>query len=403
MRLLPAGVSADARLLLVARSLRALGDGMVAVVLPAHLLAVGFDAFQVGVLTTAALLGAALLTLALGALGHRIRRRPLLLLAAGMMVATGTGFGLLDGWWPLLLVACVGTLNPSAGDLGIAVPLEHALLAQQVGAADRTALFARYSLLGSLAAAAGALLATLPEPAAAALGVPLVRVLPAAFGVYALLGLVVLALYRRLPKAPAAEARPPAPLGPSRGIVYRLALLFSLDAFAGGFVVQSLLALWLFQRFGLSLAAAGAFFFWSSVLTAFSYLVAVRIARRIGLVNTMVFTHLPANLLLVLAPLMPTLPFALGCLMLRSALAQMDVPTRTSYVMAVVTPAERLAAASFTQLPRSLATALSPVLAGALLGLSAQGWPLVIGGGLKIVYDLLLLAAFRRVKAPEEP
>lgn len=178
--------------------------------------------------------------------------------------------------------------------------------------------------------------------------------------------------------------------------------MFSLDAFGGGFVVQSMVALWLYQKFGLSIAAAGEIFFWTGLLTALSYLVAVRIADKIGLVNTMVFTHLPANLCLILIPFMPSLPWVIGLLFIRSALSQMDVPTRSSYVMAVVTPAERPAAASVTSVPRSLASAAGPFLSGYLLGLSAFGWPLVVAGVLKMVYDLLLLAMFRHVKPPEE-
>jgi MFS family permease len=194
----------------------------------------------------------------------------------------------------------------------------------------------------------------------------------------------------------------PTALGPSRHIIYRLAALFSLDAFAGGFVVQSLLALWLFERFDMSLAAAGAFFFWSGLFSAFSFPVAAWLSRRIGLINTMVFTHIPSSIALVLAALAPTLPIALVLLLIRAALSQMDVPTRSSYVMAVVTPSERAAAASFTSVPRSLAAAASPALAGALFAASFRAWPLVICGGLKILYDVLLLVQFRHRKPPEE-
>jgi MFS family permease len=210
-------------------------------------------------------------------------------------------------------------------------------------------------------------------------------------------------LYRRLPQESAGDVGPvKQPLAQSRRIVFTLAALFSLDSFGGGFFVQSLLALWLFDRFGLSLAMAASFFFWSGVLTAFSYLVAVRIAGRIGLVNTMVFTHIPSSLCVILVPFVPQLGIVLALLLVRAALSQMDVPTRSSYVMAVVTPPERAAAASITAVPRSLASAMSPVLAGWLMSVSAFAWPLLIGGALKIVYDLLLLAMFRRIKPPEE-
>ena len=223
------------------------------------------------------------------------------------------------------------------------------------------------------------------------------------FLLYALLGLSTILLYREL--SPAVELEPGtarAPLRESRGVVLRLAALFSLDSFGGGFVVQSLLALWLFERFDLSVATAGTIFFWTGLLGAASFLVAPRLAERIGAINTMVFTHLPANVFLMLAAFMPTLPLALACLLLRSALSSMDVPVRTSYVMAVVTPAERAAAASVTNVPRSLAAAVGPLLSGWMLGVTTFGWPLVVAGSLKALYDLLLLRQFRSLRPPEE-
>jgi predicted MFS family arabinose efflux permease len=225
----------------------------------------------------------------------------------------------------------------------------------------------------------------------------------AMFVLYALIACGSGLIYRGLPKALATDVQQAvAPLQKSKKIVYTLAALFSLDAFAGGFVVQSMVALWMYQRFDLSLAAAGMVFFWTGVLTAASYLVAVRVAGRIGLVNTMVFTHIPSSVCLILLPFAPDLSYAIALLFLRSALSQMDVPTRSSYVMAIVTPAERPAAASITSVPRSLASALSPFLAGYMLGLSTFGWPLVVAGGVKIAYDLLLLALFRKIRPPEE-
>jgi predicted MFS family arabinose efflux permease len=223
------------------------------------------------------------------------------------------------------------------------------------------------------------------------------------FILYALFGLACLFLYRGL--SPATEgggSGKSEPLGRSRRIVFTLAALFSLDAFGGGFIVQTLLALWFFERFGLSLSTAATIFFWTGVLSALSYLVAVPVSRRIGLINTMVFTHLPSNICLILMPFMPKLWLAIALLFVRSALSQMDVPTRGSYVVAVVTPPERAAAASITSVPRSLAAAVSPFLAGYLLSLSTFGWPLLLSGVLKAAYDLLLLATFRKVRPPEE-
>src|SRR5271165_4615955 len=222
------------------------------------------------------------------------------------------------------------------------------------------------------------------------------------FYVYAALGLLAGILYSRLPRSQQAAPAQTQALGPSRWTVYKLAGFFSLDAFAGGFTAQSLLALWLFERFDLSLAAASGFFFWSNVLSAFSYPVAARLGTRFGLINTMVFTHIPSNICLILAAFSPSLTAVLALLLVRSALSQMDVPTRTSFVMAVVTPAERTAAASATAVPRSLASSVSPAMSGALLSSAFIGLPLVICGVLKIVYDVALLLAFRHVKPPEE-
>ena len=393
--LAPRGAQPQAALLVAARALRALIDGGIAVVLPAYLLALGFDVWTVGVLSTATLLGSAAMTLAVGAWGHRFAQRRLLLAAALLMIATGLGFAGLSQFWPLLLVAFFGTLNPSSGDVSVFLPLEHAQLAAAAEGEVRTRLYARYSLLASLAAAVGALAAAVPAWLAALAGIELLAALRLMFVAYAAIGVVLLLLYRRLPQAQAASA-PPVALGPSRGIVLKLAALFSVDAFAGGLVLNSLLSLWLMQRFGLSLAAAGAFFFWTGLLAAASMLAAPAVAKRIGLLNTMVLTHLPANVALIAAAFAPTLPWVLALLMFRAALSQMDVPTRTAFVMAAVTPPERASAASVTAVPRSLAAALSPTLAGALF---AAGWlalPLALCGVLKIGYDLTLWAACRR-------
>jgi MFS family permease len=388
--------------LLCARALRDFGDGFVAVLLPVYLTALGFSAFDVGVIATAALLGSALLTLGVGLIGARHDHRRILLAAASLMIATGVAFALVHDYALLLVVAFAGTINPSAGSVSVFVPLEHAVLTRAVSDRERTTMFSRYSLVGALAGAFGGLAAATPD-LLARFGIGQLGAIKAMFVLYALLGVIGGVIYACIP----ARVRPTkhaktAALGPSRPIVYKLAALFSLDAFAGGFVVQSLLALWLFERFDLPLASAAVFFFWSGVLSAFSFPVAAWLSRRIGLVNTMVFTHVPSSVCLILAAVAPTLSMALALLLIRAALSQMDVPTRSSYVMAVVTEAERPAAASVTAVPRSLAAAASPALAGALFAASFQAWPLVICGTLKIAYDLLLLVQFRHVKPPEE-
>lgn len=403
VRLLPAGVGDDARVLLQTRGIRAFGDGVVSVVLAGYLATIGLSGTRIGIVVAATLLGSALLTLGVGLRGHRLSRRRLLLLVSLLMVATGLGFAAATSFWVVLVVSFVGTLNPSSGDVSVFLPTEQALLPHTAPDRLRTALFARYALIGSLVAAVGSLCAGLPEWLGEQLGLSPEAALRWSFVGYAALGAVILVRYRSL--SPAIEPQADTPhvaLGPSRGIVYRLAGLFALDALGGGFVITALLVLWLQRRFDLSVAVSGAVFFWAGLLSAFSALVAVRIARRIGLVRTMVFTHLPANVFLILAAFMPNAVLAVAALLARSALSQMDVPARTSYVMAVVSPAERPAAASVTNVPRSLASALPPLVAGWMLGHSTFGWPLVIGGLLKITYDVLLLRRFRHVRPPEE-
>jgi MFS family permease len=392
----------DVRYLYAARALRGFGDGFAVIILPVYLLAIGLSPQQVGIVASSSLLGTAALTLLAGFVAPRYDLRNLFLIGAGLATVTGLVFPMVEAIAPILVVAFVGTINPSAGDLGMLIPLEHALLTQETSDRDRTGVFARYSLIGSLTAAAGSLAAALPEFLMAR-GMEEVSALRLMFYGYATLGLLAAFLYSRLPRDHMRAAiRPRQALGPSRRIVYKLAALFSLDAFAGGFVVQSLLALWLFERFDLSLGAAGAFFFCASVLSAMSFPVAAWLAKRIGLVNTMVFTHIPSSLCLIAVAFSSNLTVVLILLLIRSALSQMDVPTRSSYVMAVVTPDERTAAASVTAVPRSLASAISPAIAGFMLAGPFSALPLVLCGSLKIAYDLALLGMFRHTKPPEE-
>ncbi len=386
----------------LARALRDFGDGFVALLLPVYLAARGFDAFEIGAVATLALLGSALTTLAIGLIGARFTERAMLIAASTLMAATGIAFAASSPTAFVFLIAFVGTINPSAGSVSIFVPLEHALIAHATPDKQRTKTFARYSLIGALAAAAGAFAAATPE-AIARLGLAPVEALQAMFALYATLGVAGGAIYARIPRTAHAAARATAtPLGRSRAIVAKLAALFAVDAFAGGFVVQSLMALWLFDKFGLSLTTAATFFLVTGLLAAASLPVAGWLGARIGLINTMVWTHIPANLALIAAAFAPTLETALALLAFRALLSQMDVPARSSYVMAVVTPEERTAAASFTAVPRSLAAALSPALAGALFAAGHTGLPLVLCGVLKTAYDLTLLYTFRNVKPPEE-
>ena len=385
------------------RGVRAFADGYVSILLPIYLLELGFGAWEVGVIATTTLLGSGALTLAVGLQAHRFRYRTVLVGAAFLMAGSGFAFASVTDFWPLLAIAFAGTLNPSSGGVSVFLPMEHSVISSVVDDSERTAVFARYSLIGSLVAALGALFAGVPQFLSATVDVSTKAALQAMFVLYGVCGVGAALIYARLPRDLAATREHAArPLQSSRRMVYKLAALFSIDSFAGGLILDSMLVLWLYDRFQLSTALAGTIFFWTGVLSSISYLVAVRIARRIGLVNTMVFTHLPSSLFLILVPFMPTLGWAIALLLARSALSQMDVPTRTSYVMAIVPPAERPAAASITSVPRSFAAALGPVLAGSLLSVSGFGWPLVAAGTLKIMYDLLLLYTCRGVRPPEE-
>ena len=403
MRLIPAIHRRDAGILVAARALRGFIDGLVSTILPTYFAFIGFNSFHTGAIITATLFGSALLTLLVGLMGHRLQRLTLLHIASAAMIATGIGFASVTWFWMLFIVAIIGTINPSSGDVSVFLPTEQALLPATATDEQRTSLFARYTLAGFGAGAIGALFVGVPNVLQHHHVMSEAWSYRTVFLLYSLIGLALYFLYSQLSAQLASHPiHKSLPLGESRKKVVSLAILFSLDSFGGGFVVQALIVLWLQHRFELSLAVTGAIFFWTGLLSGFSGLVAVHIARRIGLVKTMVFTHIPANVFLITAAFMPNAWLAVACLVFRSALSQMDVPIRTSYVMAIVTPPERAAAASLTNVPRSLASALPPLGAGWMLQHSTFGWPLIAGGSVKIIYDLLLLYKFRNVLPPEE-
>ncbi len=398
-KLLPRSATVDVPRVVIARALRGFADGFVSVFLAIYLTALGFSPLQIGAIVTGTLLGSAALTLGVGLVAHRRELRVMLLAACGLMIFTGLGFMAVTAFWALMVVAIVGTLNPSAGDVSVFLPTEQAFLAGHVEDLDRPRLYAVYNLGGAFAGAFGALASGLPEYLAKRWDLSKIDVLRSSFSIYVAVAVAIFFIYRGLRREHAAtdvatiERKP---LGESRRTVFELAALFCIDAASGGFVVQSLLVLWLHLRFGLSTADTAAVFFAVSLLSAFSQLLAGPVAARIGLVRTMVFTHLPANLFLVLAAFASSAGVAIACLLVRSLFSQMDVPARQALVMAVVTPEERAAAASVTNVPRSLASATTPLLAGALLKATSFGWPLVIAGLGKATYDLLLLARFGR-------
>jgi MFS family permease len=397
-------LSRDGWLLFAACGVRNFAYGFLSVVLGVYLAALGLSVEAIGGIFTAALAGGALMTLLLTSVADRLGRRKVLVLGAALMAAAGVAFVLTDQPLLLALAAILGTISPSGKEVGPFLSVEQAILPQTTTDARRTEVFAAYNLVNSLATALGALVVAVP----ALLGLTALQGYQLLIWGYAAAALVLLVLFARL--SPAAEAgaegqqdsRPGLGVRESHGTVAKLAALFALDSFAGGFVVQGLLALWFYLRFGIDVGELGAIFFGTNLLAALSFLAAPALARRFGLLNTMVFTHLPSNVLLLLVPLMPGVELAVAVLLIRYLLSQLDVPTRQSYTMAILPPAERAAAAGIFSVARNAAAAVAPALAGITLAVPTLGLPFVLAGTLKIAYDLSIFAVFRRVRPPEE-
>lgn len=401
--------SGDGRLLFATRTLRLFAYGFLSVILVLYLADRGLTETEIGLLLTLTLLGDTGLSVALTTQADRWGRKKTLAFGAALMAASGIVFASTSAFLPLLLAATLGVISPSGKEVGPFLAIEQAALAHVVPVAQRTRVFAWYALSGSFATALGALVGGGLSQLLQQHGLPPVQSYQVILLGYAGSGLGMLLLFARL--TPAVEvtgevvSRSTARLGlhESRRVVLKLAGLFSLDSFAGGFLVQSLLAYWFHLRFGVEPASLGAIFFGANLLAGFSALAAVRVADSIGLVKTMVFTHLPSNILLILVPLMPTLNLAVVVLLLRFSISQMDVPTRQSYVMAVVHPDERSAAAGVTSVARTTGAALSPLLSAMLLGSAhLASIPFFLAGGLKILYDLLLYRGFVRLRTQEE-
>ena len=406
------GLDQDGRRLFALRTLRMFGYGALAVVLVLYLAAAGLEPLAIGAVLTLTLLGDTLVSLWLTTNADRLGRRRVLIASSALVVVSGLVFAATD-WLPLLVLAgIVGVISPTGNEVGPFLAVEQAGLAQVVPARRRTAVFAWYHLAGLIATACGALLAGVIGQTLIGAGWSALEAHRAVVIGYALIGVLLGLIAWTL--SPRVEAHPPnvdgAPavrrrlgLGRSRGVVARLSALFVLDSFAGGFIPQTLLAFWITVRFDVEPATLGAVFFAANLLAAVSSLLAARLAARFGLINTMVFTHLPANVLLILVPFMPTLATAVGVLLVRFFLSQMDVPARQSYVMAVVEPDERAAAAGVTGIARTVGAAVSPSIATVLMASAGSAAiPFVIAGGLKIVYDLLLYRDFRGHRPPEE-
>jgi MFS family permease len=403
----------DGRLLFVTRCTRLFAYGSLAVVLVFYLTSLGFSTSQTGLLLTLTLVGDTAVSLYLTTRADRIGRRRMLIIGAILMALAGLAFAVTSSFVFLIVAGTIGVISPSGNEVGPFLSIEQAALSQVVPPGTRTAVFAWYTLVGSFATATGSLSGGVLSHVLQRAGMPPVESYRAVVLVYAALGVLLALLFTRL--SPAAEVTPaagsgeshastnPFGLSRSRNVVLKLSGLFALDSFAGGFVVQSFAAYWFYLRFGTNPAALGVIFFWANVFAGISALLASRLAARFGLVQTMVFTHLPSNILLLLVPLMPTLPLAILVLLARFSISQMDVPTRQSYVMAVVRPEERSAAAGITGVARTTGAAIAPLFAGLLFARPALiGLPFVIAGTAKVLYDLLLYRGFVAIRPPEE-
>lgn len=399
----------DVRLLFAARAVRMFGYGSLAVIIAIYLSAVGFDAASIGLLLSLTLVGDTLISLWLTTHADRVGRRRTLIVGALLMVAAGVTFATTTSFPILVAAATIGVLSPSGNEVGPFLAVEQASLATVIADRRRTAVFAWYNLAGSVATALGALVTGLLVGTLRAGSMDELSADRVILLAYTGVGLALAGLFSLVSTAievPAADTSIARRLGlhRSRGIVLRLSALFSLDAFAGGLVIQSLLALWFHERFGVQEAVLGGIFFGANLLAAVSALAASRLAARFGLVNTMVFTHLPSNVLLILVPLMPSLPLAIAVLLARFSISQMDVPTRQSYTISVVDPDERSAAAGVTGIARTSGAALGPLIATPLMAAPAvAAIPFFLGGGLKIVYDVLLYRAFSSRRSPDDP
>lgn len=414
-------VTPDGWRVIIARGIRNFGYGFTSVLFGVTLAEAGFSTVQVGLLLSVALVGDIISIILVALFADRLGRRRVLTFFTLLMGAAGVAFALSQNVVILLLAAFFGIISPSNSENTPFSTIEQAILPQTTSPERRTDVFARYNVVAQVAGATGGLAVGLPDLLHGTLGLSTTFGIHAMFALYALLALATCGLFLSMSRGIEPEPMPaniradvqsqdspvqqkrsvrPKPLQKSRGIVLRLASLFALDAFAGGLAVQTILALWFHLRFGTSLSLLGILFFGTNLLAALSFPVATWLAKRFGLLNTMVFTHLPSNILLILVPLMPVFPLAALFLLGRQALSQMDVPTRQAYTMTLVAPEERTAAASVTTLARSIALSVSPLLAGALLTGPALvlGLPFLCAGSLKVIYDLSLYRVFRKVK-----
>jgi MFS family permease len=396
-------LSRDGWLLFATAGVRSFAYGFLSVVLGLYLDAIGLTTMAIGWIFTAALAGGAVMTIVITAAADRLGRRVLLILGALLMAIAGWVFAVSNNPIFLTVAAIFGTISPSGKEVGPFLSIEQAILPQTSEDQHRTAVFSAYNLIGSLCGALGALAVGLPS----LFSLPQItgyRVLVSGYAICAVVMMILFGLLSPTIETKAEACSPRRKIGVqrSRSVVAKLAGLFALDAFAGGFIVQSIVAYWFYLRYKTDLNALGGIFFGTNLLAAFSFLAAPTIARRFGLLNTMVFTHLPSNILILLVPLMPNLELAVVMLLVRNLLSQLDVPTRQSYTMAVVDHDERAAAAGILSVARNAGAAAAPLFTGAVLAVPSMGLPFLLAGALKIIYDLWIFAVFRKVKPPEE-
>ena len=411
----------DGRLLLAAKMVRMFAYGFLSVILAIYLKLIGFDDFLIGLILTTTLLNSVIFTLVASFYADKVGRRKFLLLYAALMSVSGFIFTISENYFALIIAAFIGTINITGAESGAFLTIEQAILPQTLkNVRKRNTVFAIYNMAGTLAMAAGVLLSGLPSVLQQHLqyfDIVLNQIgsIKLLFALYNVLGIVLLGIYLLLSqkievrdnlekqKDESTQLTKISSLTPkSRSIVMRLSGLFAIDSFAGGFMIQSIISFWFFTRFGADLTTLSYIFSVSGVLTAFSFMAAAKIADRIGLINTMVFTHIPANILIIAVAFAPTLPIAVALYLLRMALSQMDVPTRQSYIVAVVREDERTTSAGITNISRNVTQAISPSLIGVLINSLSLAAPFVIGGALKVVYDVALYLNFRNVKPPEE-
>jgi MFS family permease len=398
----------DINILFTTRIVRLFCYGFLSVILALYLIETGLTESQIGLLFTLTLVGDAGISLWLTTSADRLGRKKTLLIGALLMAGAGLGFVLTRNYFLLIIAAIIGVISPSGNEIGPFLSVEQSSLAQLVSNEKRTGYFAWYNLAGSFATATGALTGGWLAQVLQINGWSSLEAYRFVLMGYALGGFLLLLLFISLSNAIEVKPQNVMPqqilgLHKSRGVIFKLSSLFALDAFAGGLVVQSMMAYWFHVRFDVEAGTLGSIFFGANILAGISALLAVRIAKRFGLINTMVFTHIPSNILLILVPFMPNLSLAIGVLLLRFSISQMDVPTRQSYTMAVVDPDERSAASGVTAIARSVGASISPMLTGVFFGIPALlSLPFILSGGLKIIYDLLLFREFRAVKPPEE-